>query len=272
MGKLFSWNLISLLEVERTDGTSLKFVIKDTLVHSNRQWLWLTMQWSSEYGRYLNGVAAQIQRVEPKALVVCCLAHLCLQESGQKSLPIRDALALVIELHNLIHLSPKHLALFTELKPESYLHTILLSSFSVQQGGLSELQQLMLFWKITCCCFRNWNLRQSMKRSMENKHQKQLAWLCQWKKLNCLSSIVCLVLCSSFLSTKTATKGVHGIWYFMLSITHKLLPDAVYRCSQEVKHTADIIYVTLRVLWTCLWLSSKLIVVTLNTMNRINPM
>ena len=28
-------DLISLLEVERTDATSLKFVIKDTLVHSN---------------------------------------------------------------------------------------------------------------------------------------------------------------------------------------------------------------------------------------------
>ena len=51
---------------------------------------------------YLNGVAAQIQRVEPNALFVHCLAHLCLQESGQKSPPIRDAVALVIEFHNLI--------------------------------------------------------------------------------------------------------------------------------------------------------------------------
>ena len=63
---------------------------------------------------HLNGVAAQIQREEPKALFVHCLAHsinLCLQECGRKSLPVRDALALVNELHNLVHLSPKRLAL-----------------------------------------------------------------------------------------------------------------------------------------------------------------
>ena len=42
---------IGLVEVERTDATSLKFVINDVLVHSSRQWLCLSIQWSSKYGR-----------------------------------------------------------------------------------------------------------------------------------------------------------------------------------------------------------------------------
>lgn len=63
-------------------------------------------------------VAAQIQRVEPAAILVRCLAHctnLCLQEVGKQIPCIREALDLVMELSQLIHYSPKHLSLFESL-------------------------------------------------------------------------------------------------------------------------------------------------------------
>ena len=70
---------------------------------------------------HLNGVAAHVQQTEPKAIFIHCLAHslnLCLQECAKQSKPIRDALALVNELHNLIKLSPKRLSLFKQIQSD----------------------------------------------------------------------------------------------------------------------------------------------------------
>ena len=70
---------------------------------------------------HLNGVAAQVQQTEPKAIFIHCLVHslnLCLQECAKQSKPIRDALALVNELHNLIKLSPKRLALIKQIQSD----------------------------------------------------------------------------------------------------------------------------------------------------------
>jgi len=67
---------------------------------------------------HINGVAAQIQRVEPSAIFVHCLAHctnLCLQEVGKQVLCIREALDIVMELSQLIRYSPKRLSLFESL-------------------------------------------------------------------------------------------------------------------------------------------------------------
>ena len=67
---------------------------------------------------HINGVAAQIQRVEPSAIYVHCLVHctnLCLQEVGKKILCVREALDLVMELSQLIRYSPKRLNLFESL-------------------------------------------------------------------------------------------------------------------------------------------------------------
>ena len=69
-------------------------------------------------GGHINGVAAQIQRVEPSAIFVHCLAHctnMCLQEVGKQILCVRVALDLVMELSQLIRYSPKRLSLFESL-------------------------------------------------------------------------------------------------------------------------------------------------------------
>lgn len=63
---------------------------------------------------HLNRVA-QIQREVPTALFVHCFAHctnLALQAIGCQSIPVRDALDLVIEIVQLIRYSPKRTALF----------------------------------------------------------------------------------------------------------------------------------------------------------------
>ena len=60
---------------------------------------------------HINGVAAHIQRDEPSAIYVHCLAHctnLCLQTVGRQVAPVRDALELVREVSQLIRFSPKY--------------------------------------------------------------------------------------------------------------------------------------------------------------------
>lgn len=64
-----------------------------------------------------NGVATRIQRENPAALPVHCLAHslnLCLQDTGRQILLLRDALDVVKEITQLIKFSPKRSHLFSE--------------------------------------------------------------------------------------------------------------------------------------------------------------
>ena len=71
---------------------------------------------------HLPGVAVQILRMEPKAISIHCLDHslnLCLQDCAAQSKPFREGLSAANELHNLIKLSPKHLAIFQYLQKES---------------------------------------------------------------------------------------------------------------------------------------------------------
>ena len=101
-----------MVSVEKTDASTLVSVIKDVLIRCN---LPITKCRGQAYdgaanmAGHINGVAAKIAAIEPKAIYVHCLAHsinLCLQECAKQSRPIRDALALVNELHNLIKASP----------------------------------------------------------------------------------------------------------------------------------------------------------------------
>lgn len=69
-----------------------------------------------------NGVATRIQRENPAALPVHCLAHslnLCLQDTGRQILLLRDALEVVKELTQLIKFSPKRSHLFSEKLKQS---------------------------------------------------------------------------------------------------------------------------------------------------------
>lgn len=59
---------------------------------------------------HLRGVAARIENIEPRAIMVHCLAHctnLCMHSVGRKTLCIREALDLVADINDLIRCSPK---------------------------------------------------------------------------------------------------------------------------------------------------------------------
>ena len=65
---------------------------------------------------HLNSVAAEIQSGKPATLYVHCLAHctnLCLQ-----TVPIRDALDLVMGVADLIRYSPKRATLFEAIQAQ----------------------------------------------------------------------------------------------------------------------------------------------------------
>uniref|UniRef100_A0A1X7VL78 DUF4371 domain-containing protein n=1 Tax=Amphimedon queenslandica TaxID=400682 RepID=A0A1X7VL78_AMPQE len=68
---------------------------------------------------HLNGESVRLQREEPRAHYVHCLAHslnLYLQECSCKCSAVRDALGVTQELYNLIRPSPKRLGLFNRIK------------------------------------------------------------------------------------------------------------------------------------------------------------
>ena len=70
---------------------------------------------------HINGVAACMQKEEPSAIYVHCLAHcinLCLQVVGRQVAPVRDSLELVREVSQLIRFSPKCLSLFESMQSQ----------------------------------------------------------------------------------------------------------------------------------------------------------
>ena len=118
-------DFIGMLSVERTDASSLKSVILDCLIRCNLPLSGCCGQaydGAAVMAGHLTGVAVQILRMEPKAIPMHCLAHslnLSLQDCAAQSKPIREGLSAAKELHNLIKLSPKHLAIFQHLQKES---------------------------------------------------------------------------------------------------------------------------------------------------------
>lgn len=117
-------DLIGLVEVEQTDAATLAETIKDTLLRSNIQLIQCRGQaydGASNMAGHLNGVAVRLQREEPRAHYVHCLAHslnLCLQDCGRSCRCVRDALDLCSDLSNLVRASPKRLALFYSLRDQ----------------------------------------------------------------------------------------------------------------------------------------------------------
>ena len=69
----------------------------------------------------ISGVAARLQKEEPTAVYVHCLAHclnLCLQTVTKSIMPIKEALDLAMELEKFIELSPKRSHLFSTLQQQ----------------------------------------------------------------------------------------------------------------------------------------------------------
>ena len=121
---LINEDLITLAEVEQTDGASLTATLKNVLICNG-------LQISKCYGQaydgasnmsgHLNGVAARIQKEQPKAHYVHCVAHslnLCLQDCGKNCISMKEALAVTTEVASIIRASPKRLAQFCHLQEE----------------------------------------------------------------------------------------------------------------------------------------------------------
>ena len=117
-------DLITLAEVDQTDGATLTTTLKNVLICNGLQiskCYGQTYDGASNMSGHLNGVAARIQKEQPKAHYVHCVAHslnLCLQDCGQNCITVREALTVTIELASIIRASPKRLAQFRHLQEE----------------------------------------------------------------------------------------------------------------------------------------------------------
>ena len=117
-------DFLELIQLPKTDANTVTLALRDSLVRNCLpigQCRGQAYDGASTFSGHINGVAAQIQRVEPSALPVHCLAHcvnLCLQTAARTCPPIRDVLDLCMGLSQLIRFSPKRLSLFENLQSQ----------------------------------------------------------------------------------------------------------------------------------------------------------
>ena len=112
---------IRLCRVPDTKAETWFKVIKDILIQCN---LPLALCRGQAYDGAANmqgrrtGVAMRFKNEQPAALPVHCCAHslnLCLQDTGRKLVPLRDALEICRGIIDLIRFSPKRLHLFSSI-------------------------------------------------------------------------------------------------------------------------------------------------------------
>ena len=97
-------DLITLAEVEQTDGATLKNVLMCNGLQISKCY-GQAYDGASNMSGHLNGVAPRIQKEQPQAHYIHCVAHslnLCLQDCGQNCRAIREALTVTIELASII--------------------------------------------------------------------------------------------------------------------------------------------------------------------------
>ena len=115
---------IELINVTKTDGKTIATLIPDCLVRHAlpiSQCRGQAYDGAANMSGHLRGVAARIQEIEPKAIMIHCLAHctnLCLQSVGRQALCIREALDLVKGINDLIRCSPKQSSVFELLRAQ----------------------------------------------------------------------------------------------------------------------------------------------------------
>ena len=107
---------------------------------------------------HINGVAACMQKEEPSAIYVHCLAHcinLCLQVVGRQVTPVRDSLELVREVSQFIRFSPKRLSLFESMQsqlshssPSPSLKPLCPTRWTVRTGAINAV--IMKFFVMLC--------------------------------------------------------------------------------------------------------------------------
>lgn len=149
---LFHEDPIELINVPRTDSATLTASIKDSLVRfclPIGQCRGQAYDGASNMLGHINGVAACMQKEEPSAIYVHCLAHcinLCLQVLGRQVAPVRDSLELVREVSQLIRFSPKRLSLFESMQsqlshssPSPSLKPLCPTRWTVRTGAINAV-------------------------------------------------------------------------------------------------------------------------------------
>ena len=117
-------DLIGLVHVPSTESTTLSVAIKDILVRCILpldQCRGQAYDGAANMMGQLQGVATLLEKEQPSAIRVHCLAHclnLCLQDVTKKSQPIRNALDVTTELSKLILYSPKRSLILEEFRKE----------------------------------------------------------------------------------------------------------------------------------------------------------
>ena len=115
---------LELIHLTKTDALTIVKAIQDFFV---RYQLTITQcrgqayDGASNMSGAISGVAARLQKEEPTAVYVHCLAHclnLCLQTVTKSIMPIKEALDLAMELGKFIELSPKRSHLFSTLQQQ----------------------------------------------------------------------------------------------------------------------------------------------------------
>ena len=147
---------VELIETTDTTGETLAAILKDLMI---RMQLPLKNCRGQAYDGAANmagknkGVAARIQRENPAALHVHCLAHctnLVLQEASRRCRMVRDALDITNELTCMVRNSPKMASLLISLS---------LTSGSSGKGA-----------KLKPLCPTRWTCRTSSLRSVLSNH------------------------------------------------------------------------------------------------------
>ena len=117
-----SKDIIGMMEIQQTDALTISNALKDVLLRCSlplQQCRGQAYDGASNMAGHLSGVAVRLQREEPRAHYVHCLAHslnLCLQECSCKCSAVRDALGVTQELANLQGLPQSNWVCSTESK------------------------------------------------------------------------------------------------------------------------------------------------------------
>ena len=112
---------IELINVTKTDGKTIATLIQDCLIRHALQCRSQAYNGAANMSRHLHGVVVRIQEIEPRAVMVHCLAHctnLCLQSVGRQALCIREALDFVKGINDLICCLPKRSSVFELLRAQ----------------------------------------------------------------------------------------------------------------------------------------------------------
>lgn len=149
-------DLIGIVDVPNTTAETLTSMILDLLIRCGldiKNCRGQAYDGASNMTGRLNGVATRVKSITPAAVSIHCVAHslqLCLQDATAASIPIRNALNIASDLHNLIKISPKRSAFFQAIAND------------FNSGDITTLKPI---------CGTRWTVRNKALQSIINNYE-----------------------------------------------------------------------------------------------------